>query len=71
MILHGSLTSITGLSEPQSFETALKVPRAGWKTWPAIFATYRAAGYKPFVIAAMILMTRFADPAVIAEKLAS
>ena len=26
-------------------------------------ATYREAGHKPFVIAAMILLTRFADPA--------
>jgi len=27
--------------------------------------TYREAGHKPFVIAAMILTTRFADPAAV------
>ncbi len=33
--------------------------------------TYREAGHKPFVIAAMILATRFADPAaVLAECVA-
>jgi ornithine carbamoyltransferase len=28
-------------------------------------ATYREAGHKPFVIAAMVLLTRFADPAAV------
>jgi ornithine carbamoyltransferase len=27
--------------------------------------TYREAGHKPFVIAAMVLLTRFADPAAV------
>ena len=31
-------------------------------------ATYREAGHKPFVIAAMILLTRFADPAAVLRK---
>ena len=31
-------------------------------------ATYRQAGHKPFVIAAMILLTRFADPASILRR---
>ena len=34
----------------------------------ARFDTYREAGYKPFVIAAMILGTRFATPALALER---
>ena len=33
--------------------------------------TYQEAGYKPFVIAALIVMTRFARPAAVLEKLAN
>ncbi len=32
------------------------------------YDTYREAGYKPFVIAAMILATRFRDPAAVLER---
>ena len=34
-------------------------------------ATYREASYKPFIIAAMILMARFSDPAAVLKKLAA
>jgi len=32
--------------------------------------TYREAGHKPFIVAALILLTRFADPAEIVARLA-
>ena len=35
------------------------------------FETYREAGYKPYIIAAMILAGRFADPAFVLEGIAS
>jgi knotted carbamoyltransferase YgeW len=34
-------------------------------------ATYREAGYKPYIIAAMILLSKFRDPAAVLGKLAS
>ena len=32
------------------------------------YDTYREASYKPFVIAAMILATRFRDPAAVLDR---
>ena len=32
--------------------------------------TYRQASYKPFIVAALVLCTRFADPAKVLQRLA-